>query len=134
MSKKFGFKLIFIVLIIVGPHVATIAAAGIAYGNELAPSQLVTPADLTAVELDFYNKATDPAVKKNFLVTRSYLRIAQKVVDKKLPASAFPVIKPTGFSVQYLLPDDPHVINEAMGLALSKSLQKCLDNKAPECR
>jgi len=85
-------------------------------------------------KLDYYNKATDPEVKKNFIITRSYVRIAQKVVDKKIPPEAFPVTKPAGFSVQYLLPDDSHVINEALGLALGKSLQKCLDTKAPGCR
>jgi hypothetical protein len=110
------------------------AAAGVARAGDLAPSQLVTPADLTPVERDYYNKATDPQVKKNFIITRSYVRLAQKVVDKALPPEAYPTAKPNGFSVQYLLPDDAHVLNEALGLALAKSWQKCLDTKAPGCR
>lgn len=134
MSKRFGLNLLLIVLVSDGLQAATIAASNSAGGVELARSQLVTPADLTPIELDYYNKATDPEVKKNFIITRSYVRIAQKVVDKKIPPEAFPVTKPAGFSVQYLLPDDSHVINEALGLALGKSLQKCLDTKAPGCR
>jgi hypothetical protein len=133
MSKRFGLNLLLIVLVNVGLQAATIAASNNARADELDRSQLVTPADLTAIELDYYNKATDPEVKKNFIITRSYVRIAQKVVDKKIPPEAFPVTKPAGFSVQYLLPDDAHVINEALGLALAKSLQKCLDIKAPGC-
>jgi len=110
MSKRFGLNLLLIVLVSGGLQAATIAASNSAGGVELlARSQLVTPADLTPIELDYYNKATDPEVKKNFIITRSYVRIAQKVVDKKIPPEAFPVTKPAGFSVQYLLPDDSHV-------------------------
>jgi hypothetical protein len=115
-------------------QIASWPAARIAHAQELPASQLVTPAELTPIERDYYNSATDPQVKKNFLITRSYVRIAQKVVDKKLPPEAFPAIKPKGFSVQYLLPDDPSLINQAMGLSLAKDWGKCLDAKAPGCR
>jgi hypothetical protein len=132
MSKRTVLNLLLIVLVNCCLQAATIAASRSA--GELARSQLVTPADLTAIELDYYNKATDPEVKKNFIVTRSYVRIAQKLVAKKIAPEEFPVTKPTGFSVQYLLPDDAHVINEALGLALAKSMQKCIEAKAPGCR
>jgi len=132
MSKRRVLNFLLIVLVSYGLQAATIAASRA--GGELARSQLVTPADLTAIELDYYNKTTDPEVKKNFIITRSYVRIAQKLVAKKIAPEDFPVAKPTGFSVQYLLPDDAHVINEALGLALAKSWQKCLDVKAPGCR
>jgi hypothetical protein len=109
-------------------------AIGVARAEELAPSLLVKPADLTPVERDYYDKATDPQVKKNFIITRSYVRLAQKVVAKTMAPEAYPAAKPNGFSVQYLLPDDPHVLNEALGLALAKTWQKCLETKAPGCR
>lgn len=44
------------------------------------------------------------------------------------------MVKPNGFSVQYLLPDDPPVINQALGLALAARMKKCLEIKAPGCR
>jgi hypothetical protein len=134
MSKRILLNLLLIVLVNCGLQAATIAVPRSAGGGELARSQLVAPADLTAIELDYYKKATDPEVKRNFIITRSYVRIAQKVVAKKISPEEFPVAKPAGFSVQYLLPDDAHVINEALGLALAKSLQKCIDVKAPGCR
>jgi len=101
---------------------------------KLQPSPCpAAPAAVNSLAL-YYKKATDPEVKRNFIITRSYVRIAQKVVAKKISPEEFPVAKPAGFSVQYLLPDDAHVINEALGLALAKSLQKCIDVKAPGCR
>jgi hypothetical protein len=132
MRNRLGLKFLSIVIASLG-LVAITATVYDARADELAPSQLIKPSDMTPIELDFYNKATDPEVKKNFVITRSYVRIAQKVVDKKIPAEAFPA-KPKGFSVQYLLPDDPTVINQAMGLSLAKLLEKCLDTHAPGCR
>jgi hypothetical protein len=131
MGKRSAPSVVFVVIASLGLLAAT---AGVAHAGDLAPSQLVTPADLTPVERDYYNKTADPQVKKNFIITRSYVRLAQKVVNKTLPPEAYPTAKPNGFSVQYLLPDDAHVLNEALGLALAKSWQKCLDTKAPGCR
>ena len=108
--------------------------AGPTYAQELTASQLVTPTQLTPEERDFYNEAGDPTVKKNFIITRSYVRLAQKVASKEIPPDSFPRRKPKGFSVQYLLPNDPRVINEPVGRALAQDMQKCLEIRALGCR
>jgi hypothetical protein len=81
-------------------------------GTPLAPAQLIKPADLTQQELSFY-QTLDSAAASDFLVTRSYVRLCQQVVDRKLPAAQLPH-KPAGFSAKYLLPTDPNVINRAL--------------------
>jgi hypothetical protein len=131
MKFRFGMKLALVACLAL--HVAAIVAANDLQALELEPSQLITPANMTPVELDYYNKATDPSVKKNFIATRSYVRLAQKVVDKTMPAEQLPN-KPAGFSVQYLLPDEPTVINQAIGLSVAKLLEICMRTKGPACR
>jgi hypothetical protein len=123
--KKFSFAFVFLAL-----QIST-ALAQTAAGNELAPSQIIKVTDMTAEERAYYNNATDPVVKKNFIITRSYVRLAQKVVDKKMPASQFPASRPKGFSVAYLLPDDPSVINQAQGMLLAVQMRECFNN--PKC-
>lgn len=123
-----------VAIVLLGFQIASMAAISAGHADELAAAQLITPADMTPVELDYYNKAADLQVKKNFIITRSYVRLAQKVVAKTLAVDAFPMVKPNGFSVQYLLPDDPPVINQALGLALAARMKKCLEIKAPGCR
>jgi hypothetical protein len=73
----------------------------------------VNPANLTEKESAYYQKLTDPVVAKNFLVTRSYVRLCQQVIDHKLPAIQLPD-KPLGFSVRYLLPGEATLINTAL--------------------
>jgi len=84
----------------------------------MSPAQTISPRDLDAEEQEYYKTLTDPVKAKNFIVTRSYVRLAQKVLDHKLPPLEFPQ-KPDGFSVAYLLPDDPSIINQALGAYLS---------------
>jgi len=81
-------------------------------GPPLAPAQMIKPADLTQQEFTFY-QTLDSAAASDFLVTRSYVRLCQQVVDRKLPAAQLPH-KPAGFSAKYLLPTDPNVINRAL--------------------
>jgi hypothetical protein len=79
----------------------------------LSSSQIVKPADLTQKEGDYYRTLSDPEVAKNFLLTRSYVRLCQQVIDHKLPATELPD-KPLGFSVRYLLPGEATLINAAI--------------------
>jgi hypothetical protein len=82
-------------------------------GAVLAPTQLLKPEDLTPKELDFYQKAADPEVAKNFIITRSYVRLCQKVTDKQMAAEQLPD-KPLGFSAHYLLAGEATMINHAL--------------------
>ena len=90
-----------------------LTSTGPAGANELTPAQIVKPADLTEQESTYYQKLTDPLVAKNFLETRSYVRLCQQVVDHKVPAIQLPD-KPLGFSVRYLLPGEANLINKAI--------------------
>jgi hypothetical protein len=73
---------------------------------------MVKPADLTPQELS-YCQTLNPTAASDFLVTRSYVRLCQQVLDHMLPAAQLPD-KPVGFSAKYLLPTDPNVINRAL--------------------
>jgi hypothetical protein len=86
---------------------------GPASAQELTSAQIVKPADLTEKESAYYQKLTDPQVAKNFLETRSYVRLCQQVIDHKMPAIQLPD-KPLGFSVRYLLPGEANLINKAI--------------------
>ncbi len=83
----------------------------------IAPSQILKPSDLTQKELDYYNKLSDPDVAKNFIMTRSFVRLCQKVMDKKMPAEQLPD-KPLGFSVRYLLAGEATMINQAISASI----------------
>ena len=82
--------------------------------SRLTPAQTIGRSDMTKVELDFYQTLGGQAAE-DFIVTRSCVRLAQQEIDHKLPPLKFPARKPNGFSVKYLLPDDPSVINRALG-------------------
>lgn len=98
----------------------------------MAPSQMLQSSDLTPQELDYYNKLTDSEVAKNFIATRSFVRLCQKVVDETMPAEQLPD-KPLGFSVRYLLAGEATMINRAISdsiVAMCKSNPKgCLGDK-----
>ena len=83
----------------------------------LSAEQLLKPADFMAQELAYYNKLTDPAAKTAFIVTRSWERLCQEVIDHKLPALQLPD-KPKAFTVKYLLADEPVVINRALAASI----------------
>ena len=95
---------------------ALTAPSAVAQSNSsrLAPAQTISPSEMTKVELDFYQTLSGQEAE-DFIVTRSYVRLAQQEIDHKLPPLKFPARKPDGFSVKYLLPDDPSVINRALG-------------------
>lgn len=81
-------------------------------------AQMLTPADLTPQELTYYKQLSDPADEKHFIATRSYERLCQRVVDRKLPPTQLPE-KPLDFSAKYLLPAEANVINRAIALSLN---------------
>jgi hypothetical protein len=83
-----------------------------ATAQELAAAQLVQPADFTKQEQDYYARLTGDDAK-NFIITRSYVRLCEQVVERKLPAAQLPD-RPAGFTVRYLLPEDPTVTNRAL--------------------
>jgi len=86
-------------------------------GRQMTAAQMITPADFTPTERDYY-KTLDAAAAKNFIATRSYVRLCRLVLEHKLPALQLPE-KPAGFTVKYLLPDDPSIINRALGHQLA---------------
>ncbi len=99
----------------------------------MASSQILKPADLTAKEASYYKTLADPEVAKNFIITRSYVRLCQQVVDKKLPADQLPD-KPLGFSVRYLLAGEVTMINRAISDSIIAEMCKndtrgCSGNK-----
>lgn len=91
------------------------------FSAALSPEDL-RPA-LSSTEQKFYAKIQgDPDAAQSFLITREYVRKAQAVKSGALSPLAFPSEKPDGFNVAYLLPNDPSVINVAMGKYLAAGL------------
>lgn len=86
---------------------------GAAFASQMTAAQMVKPADFTAEERDYYRKLA-PAAAESFIATRSYVRLCRQVLGRKLPAIQLPD-RPAGFNVKYLLPEDPTVINRAVG-------------------
>jgi len=95
--------------------------------NAMTPDEIVGRDQLTDEERQYYDTLKDPVAAQAFLMTRSYVRVCQRIVDHTLPATQLPP-KPPGFSVAYLLPDDPHIINDAEGeylkIALARHIQQ----------
>jgi hypothetical protein len=81
-------------------------------GSQLTPAQTVKPDDFTPIERNYYQNL-DATAAKSFIATRSYVRLCQQVLDHKLAALQLPD-KPAGFTVKYLLPGEPNVINRAL--------------------
>jgi hypothetical protein len=112
-------------------QIPTQADAENAVSPGLTAAQLLKPDDLTPKELDFYKKQSDPEIMKNFIITRSYVRLCQQVIDKKMPAELLPD-KPLGFSAHYLLSGEATMINHALSdsiVAMCKTNRKaCLGN------
>ncbi len=88
------------------------AVAPIVRAAPMTPGQFVQPADLSPVEMEFY-RSLAPDAARDFLVTRSYVRVCKSVVEYKTPALQLPD-RPEGFSAKYLLPTDPNIINRAL--------------------
>src|SRR3954447_7912651 len=92
---------------------ATLLLASSLPAQPLKPSQVVSPSALTAQESAYYAKLTDSDIARNFILTRSYVRLCQAVMQKKMPAEQLPD-KPLGFSVRYTLPGEVQIINSAI--------------------
>ncbi|MGB9116115.1 hypothetical protein [Bradyrhizobium sp.] len=101
------------------------AASGPKAALEMTPAQILKSAELTGEELTYYKTLTEPAMVTNFILTRSYARLAQKVIDHKMPALQLPD-KPLGFTRNYLLPGEEAVINKAIGASLAALMKKRL--------
>ena len=117
MKMKFGARFICVVGAVLALQAPTGATSEEAAILQMTPAQILKPADLTPKELDYYQKLTEPDLAKMFITTRSYVRLCQQVIDRKLPASRLPD-KPTGFSVKYLLPGEANVINQAIAASI----------------
>ncbi len=96
-------------LVILGPARPAQAQAA---QTQMTAAQMVSPTDLSAEEAAFY-KTLDADAARDFIATRSYVRLCQKVEDGGLPAIQLPE-RPAGFNVTYLLPRDPTVVNRAL--------------------
>jgi hypothetical protein len=99
-----------------------LTSIGPASAQVLTPAQIVKPADLTEKESAYYQKLADPLAAKNFLETRSYVRLCQQVIDHKVPAIQLPD-KPLGFSVRYLLPGEANLINKAISESIIAGIE-----------
>ena len=95
---------------------------------EMTDAQMITPTQMTAQELAYYNTITDPEMKGEFIKTRSYVRLCKQVVDKTFPAELLPPI-PVGYNPQFLLPDDPSTINVAQGMHYGGMMSACRQDK-----
>jgi hypothetical protein len=114
MRMGFGLRSLgFVVIACFALQFPTKGTAQNAAGLEMAPSQILKPSELTPKELDYYNKLSDPDVAKNFIITRSYVRLCEKVIDREMPAEQLPD-KPLGFSVRYLLAGEATMIDRAL--------------------
>ena len=113
MRTRLDLKIFCLVIACLVLQAPTMGKAQNGENGTLTPAQLLKPEDLTAKEADFYNKASDPEVAKNFIITRSYVRLCQKVNDKTMPAEQLPD-KPLGFSARYLLSGEATMINHAL--------------------
>jgi hypothetical protein len=100
-------------LCVVSVGLAFLVSIGPASAQALTPAQIVAPANLTQKESAYYQKLSDPVMAKSFLVTRSYVRLCQQVIDHKLPAIQLPD-KPLGFSARFLLSGEATLINSAI--------------------
>lgn len=107
------------------PLILSLALLSVAAAASAAPAltpQSLRPA-MTQEEQEYYDTIkNDPKTAQNFLITRDYVRKAQAVKSGKMSPLSFPSQRPAGFSVDYLLPDDPGVINDALGMYLSAKL------------
>jgi hypothetical protein len=95
-------------------------------GPHLTAAQTLNPTDFNAWERDYYKTLTDPIKAKSFIVTRSYMRLAQKLVDHKMPALQFPAGTPMGFSFNYLLPGEKAVRDKAIEISLTALMKEKL--------
>jgi hypothetical protein len=130
MSIEFRLKTFCAILVAcLALQVPTKGVAQSAGGSVLASSQILKTADLTPDELYYYNKISEPEVAKNFIITRSYMRICQNIIDNKIPADQLPS-RPTGFSAKYLFDGDDDIISAAIKRAISAKLSKCPDPSA----
>ena len=83
---------------------------------QMRSDQLITPADFTPVEAQYYPTLA-PDAQHAFIVTRSYVRLSDKVIDQELPAVQFPD-QPDELNPSYLLADDSFDLNTALLLHL----------------
>jgi hypothetical protein len=132
MRTRPGLKYSLLLIACLALQIPAQSLAENAISSGLTPAQLLKPDDLTPKELDFYKKQSDPEITKNFIITRSYVRLCQKVIDKKMPAELLPD-KPLGFSAHYLLAGEATMINQALSdsiVAMCKTNPKaCFGNK-----
>jgi hypothetical protein len=108
VPARFLFALSLLLALLASPAPAFAQSAG----SQLTAEQTVQPADLTPKELSFY-QTLDATAAKDFLATRSYVRLCQQVLDHKLAALQLPD-RPAGFSAKYLLAAEPNIINRAL--------------------
>jgi hypothetical protein len=93
----------------------------------MSADQILTRDQMTGQERDYYDTLKDPVAARGFIMTRSYVRVCQRVVDHTLPALQLPP-KPPGFTAAYLLPDDADIINKAIGEYLQSALTRDLQH------
>jgi hypothetical protein len=68
---------------------------------EMSPAQTLAPSALTLNEQAKYQMLADPAQRKNFIETRSYIRLCRAVLDHKMAAAKLP-LTPLGYDPAYL--------------------------------
>ena len=94
---------------------------------EMTEAQMITPAQMDAQELAFYNRITDPRQKDEFIKTRSYIRLCKQVLAKTLPVAQM-IEKPLGFSTAYELPGDEDIANAVSKAQVALELKSCYPN------
>lgn len=92
---------------------------------EMTDAQILQPSDLNPAELSFF-QTLDTTEARHFIVTRSYVRLCQQVLDQKLPAYQLPDAPP-GIRGAYLLAGEEGLISKAVDLSLQDLLRRYPD-------
>lgn len=95
----------------------TMQVSGDVEFREMIAAQMLDPASFTPAEQTVWNGLADPIRRKQFIVTRSYLRLCQQVLDHAAPAAELPD-KPLDFVSAYISPAERTQIDQAIQAAI----------------
>lgn len=95
----------------------TMQVSGDVEFREMTAAQILDPASFTPAEQTVWNGIADPVRRKQFIMTRSYLRLCQQVLDHATPAADLPD-KPLDFVSAYVSPAERTQIDQAVQAAI----------------
>jgi hypothetical protein len=93
--------------------------------HDMTPAQLLSASDLNSAEQSKFQTLTSESDRKNFLQTRSYIRLCRAVVSHSMQPETLP-LTPLGYDRAYLVDDDADVAKQALALSLQTSMSATL--------